>query len=77
MPGNIIEIELYNFMTFDYLKCKPGLRLNLVIVPNSSGKSSLVCAIALGLCGEPQVGLCFPNLNRPRLLKSLVLNHII
>ena len=55
MPGNIIEIELVKFMTFDYLKCKPGPRLNLVIGPNGSGKSSLVCAIALGLGGEPQV----------------------
>ncbi|KAK7392804.1 hypothetical protein VNO78_21252 [Psophocarpus tetragonolobus] len=55
MPGNILEIELSNFMTFDYLKCKPGPRLNLVIGPNGSGKSSLVCAIALGLCGEPQL----------------------
>ncbi|KAL2562813.1 hypothetical protein AAZV13_20G158500 [Glycine max] len=55
MPGNILEIELCNFMTFDYLKCKPGPRLNLVIGPNGSGKSSLVCAIALGLCGEPQL----------------------
>lgn len=55
MPGNITEIELRNFMTFDHLKCKPGSRLNLVIGPNGSGKSSLVCAIALGLGGEPQV----------------------
>ncbi|XP_057977926.1 structural maintenance of chromosomes protein 5 isoform X2 [Malania oleifera] len=54
-PGNIIEIELHNFMTFDDLKCKPGSRLNLVIGPNGSGKSSLVCAIALGLGGEPQL----------------------
>ena len=59
MPGNILEIELSKFMTFDYLKCKPGPRLNLVVGPNGSGKSSLVCAIALGLCGEPQVGSCF------------------
>jgi len=64
MPGNILEIELHNFMTFDHLKCKPGPRLNLVIGPNGSGKSSLVCAIALGLCGEPQVGFSFPHLNR-------------
>jgi len=56
MPGNIIEIELRNFMTYDYLVCKPGSRLNLVIGPNGSGKSSIVCAIALGLGGEPQVG---------------------
>lgn len=55
LPGNITEIELHNFMTFDDLKCKPGSRLNLVIGPNGSGKSSLVCAIALGLGGDPQL----------------------
>lgn len=55
MPGNIVEIELHNFMTFDLLTCKPGPRLNLVVGPNGSGKSSVVCAIALGLGGEPQV----------------------
>ncbi|KAK4794869.1 hypothetical protein SAY86_012863 [Trapa natans] len=55
LPGNIIEIELHNFMTFDHLTCKPCSRLNLVIGPNGSGKSSIVCAIALGLCGEPQL----------------------
>uniref|UniRef100_A0A7N0USJ7 Structural maintenance of chromosomes protein 5 n=1 Tax=Kalanchoe fedtschenkoi TaxID=63787 RepID=A0A7N0USJ7_KALFE len=55
LPGNIVEIELHNFMTFDILNCKPGPRLNLVIGPNGSGKSSIVCAIALGLAGEPQL----------------------
>ncbi|KAJ7982247.1 structural maintenance of chromosomes 5 [Quillaja saponaria] len=55
MPGSIVKIKLFNFMTFDSLKCKPGPRLNLVIGPNGSGKSSLVCAIALGLGGEPQL----------------------
>ncbi|KAM0950640.1 putative structural maintenance of chromosomes protein [Dioscorea sansibarensis] len=55
LPGNIVEIEIHNFMTYDHLRCKPGPRLNLVIGPNGSGKSSLVCAIALGLAGEPQI----------------------
>lgn len=55
LPGNIMEIEIHNFMTYDHLICKPGSRLNLVIGPNGSGKSSLVCAIALGLAGEPQL----------------------
>lgn len=55
MPGNIVDIEIRNFMTFDKLKCQPASRLNLVVGPNGSGKSSLVCAIALGLGGEPQV----------------------
>lgn len=55
LPGNITEIEIHNFMTYEYLKCKPSSRLNLVIGPNGTGKSSLVCAIALGLGGEPQL----------------------
>lgn len=55
LPGNIIEIVIHNFMTYNHLVCKPGPRLNLVIGPNGSGKSSLVCAVALGLAGEPQV----------------------
>ncbi|KAI3955361.1 hypothetical protein MKW98_018462 [Papaver atlanticum] len=55
LPGNITMIELHNFMTFDYVTCKPFPRLNIVVGPNGSGKSSLVCAIALGLGGEPQL----------------------
>ncbi|MED6154413.1 Structural maintenance of chromosomes protein 5 [Stylosanthes scabra] len=55
MPGNILKVELSKFMTFDYLSFKPGPRLNLVVGPNGSGKTSLVCAITLGLCGEPQL----------------------
>nr|CAB3468814.1 unnamed protein product [Digitaria exilis] len=55
VAGNIVEIELCNFMTYDRLVCRPGPRLNLVVGPNGSGKSSLVCAIALGLAGEPNI----------------------
>nr|CAD59412.1 SMC5 protein [Oryza sativa] len=55
VPGNIVEIELCNFMTYDHLTCRPGPRLNLVVGPNGSGKSSLVCAIALALAADPQI----------------------
>ncbi|XP_077240474.1 structural maintenance of chromosomes 5 [Tasmannia lanceolata] len=55
MPGNIVDIELHNFMTYSYMRSKPAPRLNVVIGPNGSGKSSLVCAIALGLAGEAQI----------------------
>jgi hypothetical protein len=55
VPGNIVEIELCNFMTYDRLACRPGPRLNLVVGPNGSGKSSLVCAIALALAADPAV----------------------
>lgn len=55
LPGNITEIEVHNFMTYTHLKSKPGARLNLVIGPNGTGKSSLVCAIGIGLAGEPSL----------------------
>ncbi|KAL3686437.1 hypothetical protein R1sor_009011 [Riccia sorocarpa] len=39
-----------------HLQLNPiGPRLNLVIGPNGTGKSSLVCAICIGLGGEPQL----------------------
>ena len=55
VAGNIVEIEVHNFMTYTHLKSRPGTRLNLVIGPNGTGKSSLVCAIGIGLAGEPAV----------------------
>ncbi|XP_068658656.1 structural maintenance of chromosomes protein 5 [Aristolochia californica] len=55
LPGTIFEIELHNFMVFDRFICNPGPGLNLITGPNGCGKSSVVCAIALGLAGEPQV----------------------
>ncbi|KAE8799141.1 structural maintenance of chromosomes protein 5 isoform x2 [Hordeum vulgare] len=68
VPGNIVEIELCNFMTYDRLVCRPGPRLNLVVGPNGFGKSSLVCAITLVLAADPSihgrassVGLCPPE----------------
>ncbi|KAE8811080.1 structural maintenance of chromosomes protein 5 isoform x3 [Hordeum vulgare] len=55
VSGNIMEIELCNFMTNDRLVNRPGPRLNLVVGPNGSGKSSLVCAIALALATDPSI----------------------
>eukprot|EP00252_Welwitschia_mirabilis_P000893 TRINITY_DN10890_c0_g1_i1.p1 TRINITY_DN10890_c0_g1~~TRINITY_DN10890_c0_g1_i1.p1 ORF type:complete len:1092 (-),score=272.58 TRINITY_DN10890_c0_g1_i1:474-3749(-) len=55
LPGNIVEIRMQNFMTYRDITTRPGSRLNLVIGPNGTGKSSIVCAIAIGLGGEPQL----------------------
>eukprot|EP00897_Mesotaenium_endlicherianum_P004315 jgi/Mesen1/3911/ME000208S02919 len=52
--GNIIKITCRNFMTYDDMTIIPSPRLNLIIGPNGTGKSSLVCAIGLGLAGEPK-----------------------
>ncbi|KAJ3023997.1 Structural maintenance of chromosomes protein 5 [Thoreauomyces humboldtii] len=51
--GAIVRIRLKNFITYDAVEFRPGPNLNMIIGPNGTGKSSLVCAIALGLGGKP------------------------
>ncbi|KAJ3144260.1 Structural maintenance of chromosomes protein 5 [Geranomyces variabilis] len=51
--GSIVRIRLRNFITYDSVEFRPGPNLNMIIGPNGTGKSSLVCAIALGLGGRP------------------------
>jgi chromosome segregation ATPase len=48
-PGAIIRVKLTNFVTYEAAEFFPGPNLNMVIGPNGTGKSSLVCAICLGL----------------------------
>lgn len=48
-PGAIVKVKLTNFVTYESAVFKPGPNLNMVIGPNGVGKSSLVCAICLGL----------------------------
>ncbi|KAI5925794.1 P-loop containing nucleoside triphosphate hydrolase protein [Camillea tinctor] len=43
-----------NFVTYEQAEFLPGPNLNLVIGPNGTGKSSLVCAICLGLGFHPK-----------------------
>lgn len=51
--GAIIRVKLTNFVTYDKAEFFPGPQLNMVIGPNGTGKSSLVCAICLGLGYSP------------------------
>lgn len=58
-PGSIVRVKLLNFVTYTDVEFHPGPSLNMVIGPNGTGKSTLVCAICLGLGWGPQVGLLF------------------
>ncbi|KAI6252385.1 hypothetical protein MCOR07_009791 [Pyricularia oryzae] len=48
-PGAILRVTVENFVTYEHAEFLPGPNLNMVIGPNGTGKSSLVCAICLGL----------------------------
>ena len=48
-PGSIVRVTLTNFVTYTKAEFHPGPNLNMIIGPNGTGKSTLVCAICLGL----------------------------
>ncbi|KAL4936949.1 hypothetical protein BDV06DRAFT_82944 [Aspergillus oleicola] len=53
-PGAIVRIKVTDFVTYTSAEFHPGPKLNMVIGPNGTGKSTLVCAICLGLGWGPQ-----------------------
>lgn len=55
VPGSIVRVQLHNFLTYDHVEFRPGPHLNMIIGPNGTGKSSIACAIALGLNWSPSV----------------------
>lgn len=55
LPGSIVRLAVQNFITYDATEFFPGPYLNMIIGPNGTGKSTIVCAIALGLGWKPAV----------------------
>ncbi|KAF2796892.1 structural maintenance of chromosomes protein-like protein 5 [Melanomma pulvis-pyrius CBS 109.77] len=53
-PGSIVRVKLTEFVTYTAAEFHPGPSLNMVIGPNGTGKSTLVCAICLGLGWSPK-----------------------
>uniref|UniRef100_A0A803V7Z3 Structural maintenance of chromosomes protein 5 n=1 Tax=Ficedula albicollis TaxID=59894 RepID=A0A803V7Z3_FICAL len=53
MVGSIVRILMENFLTYSVCEVHPGPNLNVVLGANGTGKSSIVCAICLGLAGKP------------------------
>ncbi|KAM0521179.1 hypothetical protein ACHAPE_002653 [Trichoderma viride] len=67
-PGAIVRVGVQNFVTYEKAEFLPGPNLNMVIGPNGTGKSSLVCAICLGLGYSPK------HLGRAGSVKEFVKN---
>lgn len=59
IPGSIVRVQLENFLTYDFATFKPGPYLNMVVGPNGTGKSSIACALCLGLNFPPAVCIFF------------------
>ncbi|TIB40208.1 hypothetical protein E3P86_00783 [Wallemia ichthyophaga] len=55
IPGSIVRVVLHNFLTYDHVDFCPGPYLNMIIGPNGTGKSTIVCGIALGLGAGPKI----------------------
>ena len=54
--GAIVRIKCKGFLTYRTMtELRPGPRLNMVLGPNGTGKSSIVCAICIGLGGHPKL----------------------
>lgn len=53
--GQIVRVYMKNFVTYTEAVVYPGPTLNMVIGPNGTGKSTLVCAICLGLGFSPSL----------------------
>ncbi|KAG0216880.1 Structural maintenance of chromosomes protein 5 [Mortierella sp. NVP41] len=47
--GSIMKVSMKSFVTYEYCSFSPGPNLNMIIGPNGTGKSTIVCALALGL----------------------------
>ncbi|XP_077588924.1 structural maintenance of chromosomes protein 5 [Stigmatopora nigra] len=52
VEGVVVRITMKNFLTYENTTVHPGQNLNMVIGANGTGKSSIVCAICLGLAGK-------------------------
>ena len=55
IPGAVMKVKLHNFMTYSDVEMEPGPRLNVILGPNGTGKSSFVCALAIGLAGATKL----------------------
>ena len=52
IQGSLARVKLRNFVTYESVEFKTGPHLNIIIGPNGTGKSSIVCALCLGLGGK-------------------------
>ncbi|VDK72473.1 unnamed protein product, partial [Onchocerca ochengi] len=53
--GSITKIIFENFLTYEYMEILPGPNLNIIIGPNGTGKSTIICGLCLAVGGTPKL----------------------
>jgi hypothetical protein len=51
--GCILRVGMLNFLTYEEGEVFPGPKLNIILGPNGTGKSTITHAICLACCGKP------------------------
>lgn len=63
VAGSIVRVKVFNFLTYGGpVEFFPGPYLNMIIGANGTGKSSVACALAIGLAWPPKVRLAISPL---------------
>uniref|UniRef100_A0A2P2I297 Structural maintenance of chromosomes protein 5 n=1 Tax=Hirondellea gigas TaxID=1518452 RepID=A0A2P2I297_9CRUS len=55
IDGNVVRILMKDFLTFDDMEVHPKPHLNVIIGPNGTGKSTIMCGLALALSQKPAI----------------------
>ncbi|KAG8772659.1 Structural maintenance of chromosomes protein 5, partial [Serendipita sp. 405] len=66
LPGSIVRICCEHFLTYDFVEFSPGPHMNMILGPNGTGKSTIACAICIGL------GFSVSVLGRAEVLTAFV-----
>ena len=51
--GMILRVKMVNFLTYDDCEVYPGPKLNVILGPNGTGKSTIMHAVCLACAGSP------------------------
>mmetsp|Transcript_8903 Transcript_8903/g.8810 ORF Transcript_8903/g.8810 Transcript_8903/m.8810 type:complete len:1147 (-) Transcript_8903:579-4019(-) len=62
--GSVMRVNMHNFLTFDDCEVFPGPRLNVILGPNGTGKSTITHAVCLACCGKPETVGRSPDLSQ-------------
>lgn len=53
--GNIVRVQMKDFLTFSNTVIHPGPRMNVILGPNGTGKSTVVSAVCIVFAGNPKL----------------------